>query len=57
MLPTTPTSTGARGDAPSLAVLPFTIRSGLVEDEVFAIGLVEDVIDALPSGAYPVTAR
>jgi TolB-like protein/Flp pilus assembly protein TadD len=32
---------------PSLAVLPFTNRSGLKEDDIFAIGMVEDVIDAL----------
>jgi TolB-like protein len=31
-------------------VLPFTNRSGLPEDEVFAIGMVEDVIDALSQG-------
>ena len=41
---------GERGEAPSLAVLPFTNRSGLPEDEVFAIGMVEDVIDALSQG-------
>ena len=38
---------GLSGSAPSLAVLPFTNRSGLPDDEVFAIGMVEDVIDAL----------
>jgi TolB-like protein len=41
---------GQRGDAPSLAVLPFTNRSILPEDDVFAIGLVEDVISALSQG-------
>ena len=41
---------GERGEAPSLAVLPFANRSGLPEDEVFAIGMVEDVIDALSQG-------
>jgi TolB-like protein/Tfp pilus assembly protein PilF len=41
---------GQRGDAPSLAVLPFTNRSMLPEDDVFAIGLVEDVISALSQG-------
>ncbi len=41
---------GQRGDAPSLAVLPFTNRSGQAEDDVFAIGLVEDVISALSQG-------
>ena len=43
----TPTKRGKHGDAPSLAVLPFTNRSGSSEDEVFAVGMVEDVIDAL----------
>jgi TolB-like protein len=41
---------GGRGGAPSLAVLPFTNRSGLAEDEVFAFGMVEDLIDALSQG-------
>jgi len=41
---------GQRGSAPSLAVLPFTNRSGLPEDEVFAEGMVEDVISALSQG-------
>jgi TolB-like protein len=41
---------GERGQAPSLAVLPFTNRSGLSEDDVFAEGLVEDVISALSQG-------
>lgn len=39
-----------RGEAPSLAVLPFKNRSGLAEDEVFAEGMVEDVISALSQG-------
>ncbi|MEP7311181.1 MAG: tetratricopeptide repeat protein, partial [Pseudomonadota bacterium] len=43
---------GERGEAPSLAVLPFTNRSGLPEDEAFAIGMVEDVIDALSQGVF-----
>ncbi len=47
-----PAPTGERGDAPSLAVLPFTNRSGLPEDDVFAIGMVEDIIDALSRGVY-----
>ncbi len=47
-----PHSAGERGDAPSLAVLPFANRSGLPEDDVFAIGMVEDVIDALSQGVY-----
>ena len=41
------TKRGKRGEAPSLAVLPFANRSGLPEDEVFAFGMVEDIIDAL----------
>jgi TolB-like protein len=41
---------GQRGGAPSLAVLPFTNRSGLAEDEVFAFGMVEDVIEAISRG-------
>ena len=41
---------GLSGSAPSLAVLPFTNRSGLPEDEVFAEGMVEDVISALSQG-------
>jgi TolB-like protein/Tfp pilus assembly protein PilF len=49
--PTKPAG-GERGEAPSLAVLPFTNRSGLPEDEVFAIGMVEDVIDALSQGVF-----
>ncbi len=41
---------GQSGSAPSLAVLPFTNRSQLPEDEVFAEGMVEDVISALSQG-------
>jgi TolB-like protein/Tfp pilus assembly protein PilF len=41
---------GQSGSAPSLAVLPFTNRSSLPEDEVFAEGMVEDVIWALSQG-------
>jgi TolB-like protein/Tfp pilus assembly protein PilF len=57
--PTTPLATptveetlkpGQSGSAPSLAVLPFTNRSQLPEDEVFAEGMVEDVIWALSQG-------
>jgi TolB-like protein/Tfp pilus assembly protein PilF len=39
-----------RGGVPSLAVLPFTNRSGLAEDDVFAFGMVEDIIDAMSQG-------
>lgn len=41
---------GQSGSAPSLAVLPFTNRSGLPEDDVFAEGMVEDLISALTQG-------
>ena len=46
----TPRPRGQHGDAPSLAVLPFTNRSGSSEDDVFAVGMVEDIIDALSQG-------
>lgn len=39
-----------RGGVPSLAILPFTNRSGLTEDDVFAFGMVEDIIDAMSQG-------
>jgi TolB-like protein len=41
---------GQSGSAPSLAVLPFTNRSGRPEDEVFAEGMVEDIVWALSQG-------
>ncbi|HEY1926977.1 MAG TPA: TIR domain-containing protein [Caulobacteraceae bacterium] len=41
---------GKRGGVPSLAVLPFTNRSGLAEDEAFASGMVEDIVEALSRG-------
>jgi TolB-like protein/Tfp pilus assembly protein PilF len=47
-----PARPGKRGEAPSIAVLPFTNRSGLPEDEVFAFGMVEDLIDALSRGVH-----
>ena len=47
-----PAKPGERGGAPSLVVLPFTNRSGLPEDEVFAFGMVEDLIDALSRGVF-----
>jgi len=43
-------SEGGRGDAPSLAVLPFSNRSGLAADEGFALGMAEDLVDALAMG-------
>lgn len=39
------------GSAPSLAVLPFTNRSPVEDDEIFAEGMVEDIILALSQGA------
>ena len=47
-----PAKPGKRGEAPSIAVLPFANRSGLAEDEVFAFGMVEDLIDALSRGVH-----
>ena len=44
-----PAEQAGEGEPPSLAVLPFTNRSGLPEDEVFADGMMEDVIDVLSS--------
>ncbi|MEY4952926.1 MAG: hypothetical protein RL299_1350 [Pseudomonadota bacterium] len=41
---------GGRGDAPSVAVLPFRNRSGLAADEGFALGMAEDLVDALAMG-------
>jgi TolB-like protein/Flp pilus assembly protein TadD len=38
---------GQKPARPVLAVLPFVNRSGLKEDDFFAIGMVEDIIDAL----------
>lgn len=49
--PPLPPREGVEGELPSLAVLPFKNRSGLEDDDVFAIGLVEDVIDALSQAA------
>lgn len=39
-----------RGAKPSLAIMPFTNRSGEREDDVFADGMVEDLISALSLG-------
>lgn len=39
-----------RGELPSLAVMPFINRSGVTEDDVFAEGMVEDIIAALSLG-------
>ena len=51
LVPANSTADGARGDAPCLAVLPFSNRSSLPEDESFALGMSEDLIDALSEGA------
>jgi TolB-like protein/Tfp pilus assembly protein PilF len=42
-----PAQPGQKPARPVLAVLPFINRSGLKEDDIFAIGMVEDIIDAL----------
>ena len=42
-----PAPPGQKPARPVLAVLPFINRSGLKEDDIFAIGMVEDIIDAL----------
>ncbi|WP_310497207.1 TIR domain-containing protein [Sandarakinorhabdus sp.] len=47
-----PRPTGERGSAPSLAVLPFTNRSQLAEDDILAEGMVEDLIAALAQGVF-----
>ena len=51
LVPANGKADGMRGDAPCLAVLPFTNRSGLPEDESFALGMSEDLIDALSQAA------
>ncbi len=53
--PAAPAAPGApapdlRGAKPSLAIMPFTNRSGEREDDVFADGMVEDLISALSLG-------
>jgi TolB-like protein/Flp pilus assembly protein TadD len=48
--PASPAVGRVRGGAPSLAILPFANRSGLAEDEVFAFGMVEDIIEAMSRG-------
>ena len=50
VVPPPPTPKGERGDRPSLAIMPFVNRSGQAEDDVFAVGMVEDVTDALSLG-------
>ncbi|WP_108809996.1 winged helix-turn-helix domain-containing protein [Sphingorhabdus sp. Alg231-15] len=43
--------TDLRGAMPSLAILPFTNRSQIEDDEVFAEGMVEDIVAALSQSA------
>ena len=38
---------GAHDERPSLAVMPFSNRSGLLEDDALAYGMVEDIISAI----------
>ncbi len=40
-----------RGSIPSLAILPFTNRSQIEDDEIFAEGMVEDIVAALSQSA------
>jgi TolB-like protein/tetratricopeptide (TPR) repeat protein len=47
-----PTLSAEPGEAAALAVLPFANRSGLPEDEVFALGMVEDLISALSQHVF-----
>jgi TolB-like protein len=42
---------GKRGEVPSLAILPFTNRSKVVDDDVYAEGMVADIVAALSQGA------
>ncbi len=48
--PAPTTALQPRATRPVLAVLPFINRSGLKEDDIFAFGMVEDIIDALSLG-------
>ena len=41
---------GVRGTAPSLAILPFTNRSRITDDDIFAEGMLEDIVAALSQG-------
>ena len=43
-------ATGQRGGAPSLAILPFTNRSRIEDDDVFAEGMVADIVAAVSQG-------
>lgn len=38
---------GERGDRPSLAVMPFSNRSGVAQDDAIAFGMVEDIVSAI----------
>lgn len=53
-----PTAASTRDHRPSLAILPFTNRSRDPDDDVFADGMVEDLVSALsPSPMLRVLAR
>jgi TolB-like protein/Flp pilus assembly protein TadD len=55
---TIPTRSSGKDERPSLAILPFTNRSGERTDDVFADGMVEDLILALSlSGRIKVIAQ
>ena len=43
----TPGGASRHGEPPSIAILPFASRSGLDEDDVFADGMVDDLVEAL----------
>jgi TolB-like protein len=43
----TPVVASRHGEPPSIAILPFASRSGLDEDDVFADGMVDDLVEAL----------
>jgi TolB-like protein len=45
-LPVPAPAASARDERPSLAVMPFTNRSGLPEDDALAYGMVEDIVSA-----------
>ena len=46
----TPAGPSRRGSAPCLAVLPFANLSSSPQDELFAFGMVEDLIEAMSHG-------
>ncbi len=46
-----PETTDKRGSMPSLAILPFSSRSKIEDDQIFAEGMVEDIVAALSQSA------